>query len=483
MEGRSLLSVGATGAFLSNPHAAPASHAGQDQDGSHLQPGDNLPGSPRGPVSGGDDPADQGIASNLGKLTGAGSQPGVANQGNGPAGNPQQLGDPTGNPHAPGDPTGNPHQPGDPTGNPHETGGPVGNLPQPGDPQGDGPQGTGPDPGGQAVGNPQIGGDQGGDNGGGASESIGVGDGHGSVGVGSVGGSAGRSHQNSGGSGRASEDGSANGSGLTAQSGSSHQDASGHAAQSQSDAAPAPETATSPSAIASQPSIAREEAGVPGLVATTAPTADPTGPQAVTAARETVFEVGSVQAGVEPTATPGNLASLIGTLGPALAPSGGSLVAMAPGGLPGPRAIHASLTEPDESPESRPHYAGQGVNLNPSVVLPGARKGGSPGGSAETPAPAEQDVFGRLAESLPIDLTALDRAFEHCLGQIDAMGETLADLMESDGAWPWLMAGVVATTAGTVAFIRSRKNGSDPLALTTGDGTTSSWFLESLSRA
>ena len=529
MEGRSLLSVGLAGPLLGHPHAPPASPMGHDQGESHLQPGDNLPGSPPGPTSGGGGPADQGNASPLGNPAGPGPQPGNANQGIGPAGNPHQPGDPTGNPHTPGDPTGNPdppggpagtsdppggpaanpgplggpagnphtpgdstgnpHQPGDPTGNPHESGGPAANPDPPGgpagDPQGDGPQGTGPDPGGPAVGNPQVGSNQGSENGGGTSLSIGPGNGNGNgnVGVGSVGASPGRGSQNSGGPGRASEDGTASGGGLSGQSGSSHQDASGHAAQHQPDAAPTPDATTSAAAVASQPATAREEGGVTGPVATPTPTTNPAGPQAATADRETVSEVGSLQMEAALSSTSGPLSSPIGTLGPAMSQVGGSLVATSPGGLPAAGGLRAGLANADERPESRPHNAGQGGNLNPAVVMQGARRGGSPEASAETPAPAEQDTLGRLSESLPIDLAALDRAFEHCLGQIDAMGETLADLLDSDGAWPWLMAGVVATTAGTVAFLRSRKDRFDPLALATGDGTTSSWFLETLSRA
>jgi hypothetical protein len=87
-----------------------------------------------------------------------------------------------------------------------------------------------------------------------------------------------------------------------------------------------------------------------------------------------------------------------------------------------------------------------------------------------------------LAESLPIDLTALDRAIDQCLGQIDAMGDTLAELLGSDGAWPWLAGAVVASAAGAVAHWWGRRSRYRALTLANGEGTLSSWFLESISR-
>jgi hypothetical protein len=99
------------------------------------------------------------------------------------------------------------------------------------------------------------------------------------------------------------------------------------------------------------------------------------------------------------------------------------------------------------------------------------------GEGMNTPPQAE----GLLAESLPIDLVALDRAIEQCLGRIDAMGRTLTDLLDSEGAWPWLVGAVVVTAAGAAAHSWVRRSRLDPLALANGGGSMSSWFLESIS--
>jgi hypothetical protein len=93
-----------------------------------------------------------------------------------------------------------------------------------------------------------------------------------------------------------------------------------------------------------------------------------------------------------------------------------------------------------------------------------------------------QGVEGVLAQSLPIDLTALDRAIDQCLGQIDAMGDSLAELLRSDGAWPWLAGAVVASAAGAMAYWWGRRSRYRPLTLVHGEGMLSSWFLESISR-
>ena len=99
--------------------------------------------------------------------------------------------------------------------------------------------------------------------------------------------------------------------------------------------------------------------------------------------------------------------------------------------------------------------------------------------AAETGSPQETDV---LAESLPFDPVVLDRAIEHYLDQIDALGNTLADLLGSDGAWPWLAGAVAASAAGAVAYRWARRPRSEPIALVDGEGTISSWFLESTSK-
>ena len=93
---------------------------------------------------------------------------------------------------------------------------------------------------------------------------------------------------------------------------------------------------------------------------------------------------------------------------------------------------------------------------------------------------APQATAGVLADLLPIDLIALDRAIEHCLDQMDAMGETLTDLLASDGPWPWLAGAAVASAAGAVASWWGRRSRFNPVTLVNGEGTISS-FLESLS--
>jgi hypothetical protein len=96
----------------------------------------------------------------------------------------------------------------------------------------------------------------------------------------------------------------------------------------------------------------------------------------------------------------------------------------------------------------------------------------------ETGSPQEADV---LAESLPFDPAALDRAIEHCLDQIDAF-EALADLLRSDGPWPWLAGAVVASAAGVVAHRRARRPRSEPITLVDDEGTISPWLLELTSK-
>jgi hypothetical protein len=99
--------------------------------------------------------------------------------------------------------------------------------------------------------------------------------------------------------------------------------------------------------------------------------------------------------------------------------------------------------------------------------------------AVETDSPQETDA---LAESLPFDPAVLDRAIEHYLNQIDDLGNTLADLLRSDGMWPWLAGAVAASAAaGAVAYQRARKHQYEPITLVDGEGTISSWFLESTS--
>jgi hypothetical protein len=99
--------------------------------------------------------------------------------------------------------------------------------------------------------------------------------------------------------------------------------------------------------------------------------------------------------------------------------------------------------------------------------------------TAETGSSQETDV---LAELLPFDPVVLDRAIEHYLNQIDDLGNSLTDLLRSDGVWPWLAGAVAASAAGAVAYQRARKHRSEPVALVDDEGMISSWFIESVSR-
>jgi hypothetical protein len=129
-----------------------------------------------------------------------------------------------------------------------------------------------------------------------------------------------------------------------------------------------------------------------------------------------------------------------------------------------------------------PRNGGQGENDNPVTVEGVSLRGGDNGVHGDPGAESPQGVEGILAETLPIDLTALDRAIDQCLGRIDAMGDTLGDLLGADGAWPWLAGAVVASATGAMAHWWGRRARFRPFAVVNGEGTLSSWFLESISR-
>ena len=98
--------------------------------------------------------------------------------------------------------------------------------------------------------------------------------------------------------------------------------------------------------------------------------------------------------------------------------------------------------------------------------------------AVETGSSQETDA---LAESLPFDPVVLDRAIEHYLNQIDSLGNTLADLLKSDGAWLWLAGTAAASAAAAVVYRRARRSRSELAALVDGEEAISSWFLESTS--
>jgi len=141
---------------------------------------------------------------------------------------------------------------------------------------------------------------------------------------------------------------------------------------------------------------------------------------------------------------------------------------------------HATSATPDagERPGGRVRNAGQGDGTDSAQWPSTSEEGHTP---AEQEDPAHGDpraAVALLAEMLPIDLSALERALDHCLGQIDAMGETLEDLRASDGVWPWLAGAVVASTAGAMACHWQQRTRYRSLSLSTGEGAGYPWFPE-----
>ena len=134
----------------------------------------------------------------------------------------------------------------------------------------------------------------------------------------------------------------------------------------------------------------------------------------------------------------------------------------------------------DVAPGNRQHHVGQGGNDSPGSLPLASPHANDPRHQDNPVNNAPQATAGLLAELLPIDLIALDRAIEHCLDQMDAMGDTLTDLLASDGPWPWLAGAAVASAAGSVASWWGRRSRFNPVTLVNGEGTISS-FLESLS--
>jgi hypothetical protein len=157
----------------------------------------------------------------------------------------------------------------------------------------------------------------------------------------------------------------------------------------------------------------------------------------------------------------------------AAAPAAGTAVP----GLPGPGELIPAAADPGHAAGGRPRFGAQAVKTDP-VVMPTATQRGSDSGDVETRATDRgQESDAVLAESLPIDLAALNRALDHSLGQLDAIGDTVAGLLTSDGAWPWLAAAVVVSTASVVAVAWRRRDRFGPLAV--DEGTFSPWFLDS----
>jgi len=93
-----------------------------------------------------------------------------------------------------------------------------------------------------------------------------------------------------------------------------------------------------------------------------------------------------------------------------------------------------------------------------------------------------QAVEDLLAESLPIDLKALDQAIERYLSQIGNLGDSLAGLLVNDEVLVGLGGAMAALAAGAVVFEWQRRSRSHPVSLVDGEGMIPQWFLESISR-
>ncbi len=91
------------------------------------------------------------------------------------------------------------------------------------------------------------------------------------------------------------------------------------------------------------------------------------------------------------------------------------------------------------------------------------------------------EAVASLVDSLPVDLNGLDTALDHCLGRIDAMSQSLTEMLMSDGTWPWLAGAVVGSAAGALAGFLGRKERLDPFSPAIGE-MPSLLFPEPLTR-
>jgi hypothetical protein len=465
MESRRLLSGGGPGyvvgpglAIVAGPHqdqggtAATNLGSQQDQQGSNLHTAS--------------DPA--GNSHDGGDSRGGGASQGAAQGGNAPQGGDSQ-GDPgpgpaqAGNPHSAADPTGNPHDDGDPTGNPHDGG----------DSQG------GAGPGAAKGGSLQPGGDsQGGAAPGGNINSSGAryegSDPGGSQGVLLTQGSTPVVTQHDGTASNDADPGVTSGQGGSSNQNETLAGNADHGVGPQADGA----TLTGPQASGvSQAASQSSGASVPAPQGAGANQPTPqggsgnqAGPQGVGASQAapgsgSVIQVGSPTANL----SQGNAQAL--NLGRRGAQDGG----------PSPGPGQAISKDEGFVPLTSRYNGAQGTPPRRGGVEPPSLVGSDPSDLASPGISSPQNFNDVLAESLPIDLRALDRAIEQCLGRIDAMGDTLVELLGNEGAWPWVAGAVVVTVAGAAAHSWVRRYRVDPLALANGEGPISPWFLESIS--
>jgi hypothetical protein len=175
---------------------------------------------------------------------------------------------------------------------------------------------------------------------------------------------------------------------------------------------------------------------------------------------------------------------------PAVAPAGGLSIGIAQGVAPSPNGAQA--VNPDQAVAqaggtglgdrgpSWPHRVGQGGDSDPAGMAATAHQGDDLAlfDDGHDRSVARGMIEGLLAESLPIDLAVLDRAIADCLGEIDTIGENLADLLGSEGVWPWVAGTLAVTAAGALLRRWERRSRFHPMAIATGEGPPSSWFLE-----
>jgi hypothetical protein len=116
----------------------------------------------------------------------------------------------------------------------------------------------------------------------------------------------------------------------------------------------------------------------------------------------------------------------------------------------------------------RPNQGGAPADAPPQV------EPGAPGSSAGEGSQDEAGVAGPtgvepLAESLPLDLAAIDRALVQFLDEVEEAGGAAADLLFGDGIGPWLIGAAFATTACVLARRSSRKARPDPALVFDGE--------------
>ncbi len=149
-------------------------------------------------------------------------------------------------------------------------------------------------------------------------------------------------------------------------------------------------------------------------------------------------------------------------------------------GLVPPGLNSVSGTNSSGAQGNRPRHSGQSI----AEQEPAVKIGGSAVPSEDPTNSTESRITGvvaSLVESLPVDLNELDTTLDHCLGRIDAMSESLTEMLMIDGAWPWLAGAFVGSAAGAVAGFLSRKDRLDPFSPAI-EGMPSPLFPEPLAR-